>query len=360
MDRQIITDTSRVSPGSVPEQRLLAKLMADGYAHIRTGSCDSPVDLTEVRPVLEKAFGAAAVEAEGCGGGTSLLLEDGGGVLWVEYSPRWHEWHWAVASNLASNTERWAAAMTGMLPPFEAVSDDGRLYTNFWAKHPMAGGYSYLRPIEVQGWSEIAGNYPESVRAELGKLVTMRDPGAGGKLVLLHGPPGTGKTRSIMALLAAWREWCEPHVITDPDSFFNHLDYMNDVILGGGFDDGRWRVLIVEDGDEFMDVDAKSRTGQALSRLLNLGDGIVGQGLNVLTIITTNVEMGSLNPAVARTGRCMTNLHYPAFDQAEAESWLASRQLEGVEVPEDGMTLADLYGAKRRSDHLADVLGRFD
>jgi hypothetical protein len=360
MDRSIVTDTSRISPGGVPEQRLLAKLMAEDFSHIRTGSASSPVDITEVRPVLEKAFGAASVEAVGCGGGEEVLLEAKSGLLWIHYSARWQEWQWAVASNLASNVEQWSAAISGLLPPFEAVNEDGQLYTNFWAKHPMAGGYSYLRPIEVQGWSDIEANYPEQVRGELGKLVAMRDPGAGGKLVLFHGPPGTGKTRSIMALLAAWREWCEPHVITDPDAFFNHLDYMNDVILGGGFDDGRWRVLIVEDGDEFMDVDAKSRTGQALSRLLNLGDGLVGQGLNVLTIITTNVPMDSLNPAVARTGRCLANLHYPAFEQEEAAAWLAARQLEGVEVPEDGMTLADLYGTVRRFDHLADVLGRFD
>ena len=42
--------------------------------------------------------------------------------------------------------------------------------------------------------------------------------------------------------------------------------------------EGRWRLLLLEDCDELIGADAKRASGQALSRLLNLTDGLLGQG----------------------------------------------------------------------------------
>ena len=43
----------------------------------------------------------------------------------------------------------------------------------------------------------------------------MAAPAAGGRLVLWHGPPGTGKTTAIRALVRAWAEWCRALFIVD-------------------------------------------------------------------------------------------------------------------------------------------------
>ncbi len=45
---------------------------------------------------------------------------------------------------------------------------------------------------------------------------------AAGKLILWHGPPGTGKTWALRAILREWRGWAEAHYILDPENFFSN------------------------------------------------------------------------------------------------------------------------------------------
>ena len=72
-------------------------------------------------------------------------------------------------------------------------------------------------------------------------------PGAGGRLILWHGEPGTGKTSAIRAWARAWKSWCSIEFITDPDAFFGKSGYMMSVLLGDGDDeDEKWRLLVLE------------------------------------------------------------------------------------------------------------------
>src|SRR6266542_3240215 len=83
---------------------------------------------------------------------------------------------------------------------------------------------------------------------------------------------------------------------------------------------GHW--LIMEDADEFLSVDAKQRQGQAMSRLLNMADGLIGQGLNLLLLITTNEPLGRIHHAVSRRGRCLADVEFTELSVAEASEWL--------------------------------------
>ena len=73
---------------------------------------------------------------------------------------------------------------------------------------------------------------------------------------------------------------------------------------GEGDDDRLWRLLVMEDTGELLSADARERTGQGLSRFLNVVDGLIGQGLRVIVLVTTNEEIKKVHPAVARPGRC--------------------------------------------------------
>ena len=150
----------------------------------------------------------------------------------------------------------------------------------------------------------------------------------GGRLLLWHGIPGTGKTYALRALGWEWRTWCDFHYVTDPETFFGSSPaYMLDVLLGEDDDDdegGRWRLLILEDTGELLAADAKERTGQGLSRLLNVVDGLIGQGLRVLVLVTTNETLRSLHPAVSRPGRCASQIEFGAFAAEEAAEWLGA------------------------------------
>jgi hypothetical protein len=227
-------------------------------------------------------------------------------------------------------------------PPAEA-SDDRQVPVSFWS-YGACGASSIWRTIAVPAWEEIRGNYPRAVRDRLAGLVDPSfRPAEGGQLVLWHGPPGTGKTYALRALAWEWRSWCDLHYVVDPDVLFGeHAAYLLEVVLDDDDEtERRWRLLVLEDTGELLAADAKEQTGQGLSRLLNLVDGIVGQGLRVLVLVTTNEPLRRLHPAVARPGRCAAKVEFGSFPAEEAREWLAARGAETGCVK--GETLASLF-----------------
>ena len=47
------------------------------------------------------------------------------------------------------------------------------------------------------------------------------------------------------------------------------------------------------------DAGAHADVGQGLARLLNVCDGMVGQGLRILILLTTNEDLGTMHPATS-------------------------------------------------------------
>jgi len=214
----------------------------------------------------------------------------------------------------------------------------------FW--HLGGGGpQGQARQLAAPRWPDIACNYPTGVRSDLGALMAVTAPEQRGGLVLWHGEPGTGKTTALRALLRAWSPWCEAHVVTDPERAFAHGDYLTELLLASGrlpWDPGpsrSWKLLVAEDADDYLRAGAKERAGAALGRLLNVGDGLIGQGLRVLVLLTTNHELATLHPALVRPGRCLAQVEFRRFDANEATAWLRG----AARAPGDGATLAELY-----------------
>ena len=212
------------------------------------------------------------------------------------------------------------------------------------------------RRLDVPTWESIAPNYTAEVRRRLDVIMAMPPPAAGGRLQLWHGRPGTGKTTAIRALARSWSSWCSTVYIVDSDQFLGSARYLLSVLMestdgdddgdddGGPDSAGRWRLLVLEDADELLRVDAKREMGQALSRLLNVADGFLGQGVRVLVLITTNEPLGRLHPAVIRPGRCLAEVEFTPLTATESAAFLGSGHTRAAE----GLTLAELF--ERRGD----------
>jgi hypothetical protein len=130
--------------------------------------------------------------------------------------------------------------------------------------------------------------------------------------------------------------------VTDPEQLLQSTGYLMEVVTDSIGDDERdWRLIVLEDAGELMSVAARNEVGQGLSRLLNLTDGLLGQGVRCILLVTTNEPIGRLHPAVRRPGRCWASIDLGPFPADEATAWLA---LEGVEREiREPMTLAELY-----------------
>ena len=135
---------------------------------------------------------------------------------------------------------------------------------------------------------------------------------------MLQGPPGTGKTRLVRAILAAMsrRKGDSAKIMYTADR--RTLEKTRSFVE---FITGSHDALVVEDADHLLMP--RSDGNDKLHRFLCVADGVV-RALGRKIIFTTNLpNIGDIDEALVRPGRCFAVLRTRNLERPEAQRLLA-------------------------------------
>jgi hypothetical protein len=185
---------------------------------------------------------------------THLAMGDGWTLLAVCWSDRS-----ARVSVTATNDELAREVLDSPIRDAEepAGDEDGFATVAFWYM-TSCGPRRNVRQVAIEPWRQIRHCYTNDASLALARLMRMAPSSLPGRLLLLHGPPGTGKTTALRSLAHAWRSWCTLEVVVDPERLFHDSSYLMSVMLQDhDEDEPSWRLIVLEDCDELIRSGAK-------------------------------------------------------------------------------------------------------
>lgn len=251
--------------------------------------------------------------------------------------------------NIASKYEKFVKDLEDFINPlFVADVKQGQVYAIVKQYGNLA-----LSSLGNAGMPLIETNYMPQVIEDF-KFV-IEDLNAihpSGRIVIMEGEPGTGKTHLVRAML-----------LNVPDAMFVLVSpelvpqlagpELLPLLLSNRRGTTGPIVLILEDADKCL-VSRDEKNINSIQSLLNLGDGILGSMLDLRIIATTNAKKLEMEQAIMRPGRLSKALRVGPLSREVAQEVFSSLVPNAFMHPKlshlassDVFTLAEVYSFAR-------------
>lgn len=200
----------------------------------------------------------------------------------------------------------------------------------------------------------ITDNYLPSVIEDIDFVIkSFGKTPPGGRICILNGEPGTGKTHLIRSVLTQMD--CIFLII--PSNLIDSLDKPDflPVLMSIKSEHERPIIMIIEDGDTCL-VPRKNDNISTIASLLNLSDGILGSLIDIKMIISTNADIKDMDAAILRPGRLCKNIYVGPlpYDQANKVYQRLTKDENSRLENRRYYTLAEIYDRYNNIDLMPD------
>lgn len=151
-------------------------------------------------------------------------------------------------------------------------------------------------------------------------------------ILLLIGPPGTGKTTFIRGLL----QHADTSAIVTYDATILAKDY-----IFAQFIEGDKNIMVIEDADNFLG--ARADGNDMMHKFLNVGDGLVTTKGKKLIFSTNLPSIKDVDSALIRPGRCFDIVHFGQMSEDQAVKLADKLGIELVKKPDAMYSVADIF-----------------
>jgi hypothetical protein len=196
--------------------------------------------------------------------------------------------------------------------------------------------------IDRLPFSSVEQNYaPDSANAYHKMIKSIQEANHG--LVILNGPPGTGKSYMVRAMLSDIRE--RRGIVCSPA-----YEFLHDVsALAKIVERHKRSIIVLEDFGVLAESDAITFHSAETSNLLNLSEGLLSLMSDTIFVLTFNYDLSHVNPALLRPGRCLGVVSTKPLLKQQAQD------LTGMDsLPKSSYTLAEVYEILRTGDPTID------
>ena len=230
--------------------------------------------------------------------------------------------------------------LTALLAPVDPIKEKTDSYVS-WVTGFDNTGKPVIKKIHIDTPQPIYESFYPKLKQSIESTFQAYLESKSSVLILI-GPPGTGKTNAIRKLITD----SHSDVLLTYDPNVANMDG-----LFSYFYDSKEKFLVVEDADTY--ISSRNNGNEVMKKLLNVTDGLTANSEKKIVFSTNLPNIASIDPALLRPGRCFGVLNFEALNLQESKAVATDLGMDPEALSEKQYTLAEIFEIKNSPQGLA-------